>query len=117
MQIIPSYHAVSPNYSLDVRLNEKLYHIVMIWNTRTEYWHMSITDSNGDSVQGIKVVPNWPLLKNHRAQIDFSGDLMVRPGNPSVRDIAYDGLGGDWYLVYLDEDEVQDWEDIIRGLR
>lgn len=116
MLIIPSFSQDGPYYSEDVELNGKQYTIEMVWNSRTEYWHLSITHADSGSIRGIKVVPNWPLLKNHRAQIDFQGDLFVLPASVGVSEITYDGLDKDWYLCYMDEEEVQEWEDDINGI-
>lgn len=116
MEMIPSQHTTGPDYEQTVELNGRPYVIHMTWNSRVGYWFLSISDSLGGTIAGVKVVPNWPLLKNHRGQIVLDGELIVRPTKEGLDTIEYDGLGTDWYLLYMTPEEVMEWEDIVSGL-
>lgn len=107
---LPSFANRSPDYRYTINLAGTIYSIRMVWNVRCEYWFLTVVDQFGGRVDGVKVVPNWPLLTLHRAQIKMSGDLIALPlGN--APEIAYDGLGGKTHkLVYLTADELIAWE-------
>ena len=116
MEALPSYHGSSPSYDMSVDLNGNPYVVQMTWNSRTEYWHLSISDKLGGLISGIKVVPNWPLLKNHRGQITLDGELMVLPTKEGLTTIEYDGIGKDWLLLYMTEEDMTEWESYINGI-
>lgn len=116
MQELPSYHQSAPSYTMTVELNATPYIIKMNWNSRTEYWHTTISDNLGGSIAGVKVVAEWPLLKNHRGQITLEGELMVLPTKESAGAIGYDSLGKDYVLVYMTPDDMVEWEAYINGI-
>lgn len=114
---IPTFQDQSADFVQTIELNEQLVEIRVIFNVRNEFFHMDFFDQNGDAVYGIKMVPNWPLLKYHKGFIDFDGDIMVLAKETVETDeITYDNFGPVWGFYYLTEDEVEAWE-VENGLQ
>jgi hypothetical protein len=65
-----------------------------------------------DSISGIKLVPNWLLMRQYQAQMPlFKGDLlMVKTDENITGGITYENLNNGWGLFYVTEDEAIDWE-------
>jgi hypothetical protein len=65
-----------------------------------------------DSISGIKLVPNWLLMRQYQAQMPlFKGDLlMVKTDENITGGITYENLNNGWGLFYVTEDEAVDWE-------
>ena len=116
MIIIPSFQKTSSDFRQIINLNNQQVRIRLIYKVRAHSFFMDFTDSDNNFLSGLKLVPNWPLLKNHKALLNFSGDLMVLKSNDSVeKNITYDNLNNGWSFVYLTEDELSSWR-TINGL-
>lgn len=81
------------------------------WNESYDYWTMGVRDVvGGKSIIGVRLITRFPLLFAHSALSPLPGDLMMIPTDPALFDtISFDGLGRDWFLVYLTPQEVEDW--------
>jgi len=111
MFILPSAHSKSANYEFDALLDGTQVTIGMNWNTRANFWFMSYKDSRGNELYGIKVVPYWNLLKNHRAFSAISGALVAMPTTAfSDPVITYENWQKTWVLGWLEESELALWE-------
>ena len=110
---IPIYpvQTQSADFSFEIELNLQLVSLHIQWNSRSEFFHLNFTDTEGSRLTSIKLVPNWALLRNHKALIDFSGDFIILKDDPSLTDtIEYDNLGNGYNMYYLTEEEVSTWE-------
>lgn len=108
--------ANSSDITYQIVLEGQSYNIRFVWNIRQEYWFLTVIDSDGGRIDGVKMVPNWPLLDNHRAQIVLDGDLLVIPNTPEPEALGYDNLGIDWVFVYMTDAELLDWK-VENGVR
>lgn len=68
----------SPNFSVEVSLDQKEYSFSFLWNTRGEFWSMSISDANGVVlISGIRLVCFYPLLTAYQYNQAMPQGLMV----------------------------------------
>lgn len=108
---IPALQAASSNVQQRIELDQQIVELTLTWNSREEFFYLTITDPLGSTLSGVKVVPEWPLLRQFRGAIEFRGELMVLRTNNEVGDsITYDNLGGGWDLLFLTNSEVDQWE-------
>jgi len=108
---LPSSHTTTSDYSFDVLLGNIQATIRMVWNPRVQFWFMDYSDSRGNELYGIKVVPNWPLLASHKAFSAIEGALMaVSTTEYGPDEITYDNWQKDWALCWLDDTELTTWE-------
>lgn len=72
---------------------------------------MSLADES-NSLVGIKLVPNWLLLRQYQALMPFfKGDfLMIKIDESLETEITYTNLNSSWGFFYLDEFEAEEWE-------
>jgi hypothetical protein len=62
-RVIPTLEG-EPNYTMRVRLDGRDYNLRLLWNERTQRWHLSIYGDEQEPLAiGIKVVTNWPMLR------------------------------------------------------
>jgi len=111
MRYIKSFADKSADFTQVVNLGGAQFTIRLCWNSRSEHWHMTIVDSQGGRIDGVKVVERWPLCTPHRSQIKMGGDLVAIPAvtDPTIR-LGYDNLGTEWLLAYLTADELLTWK-------
>ncbi|HGD3582234.1 hypothetical protein ACE3KB_06445 [Enterobacter hormaechei subsp. oharae] len=79
------------------------------WNERFGFWSLGIYDRESlPIITGVKLVQNYPLLKNFSFD-NFSGDIYcIRTYGEKVRpDI--DSIGGDHLLVYATKEEIDEF--------
>ncbi|MDF3793519.1 hypothetical protein P3S48_22845, partial [Enterobacter hormaechei] len=79
------------------------------WNERFGFWSLGIYDRESlPIITGVKLVQNYPLLKNFSFD-NFSGDIyFIRTYGEKVRpDI--DSIGGDHLLVYATKEEIDEF--------
>jgi hypothetical protein len=85
----------------------------IVYNSRSDYFILSIGDQNNNPIHGIKIVPNWLLLDQFKGNIDLSGDFIVFKVDDEAGDeITYDNFGIGYTLNYLSADEVDEWKEI-----
>ena len=84
------------------------YKLRMLWNPSGGYWTLGIRAEDGTSLlEGIKVVPNYPLLRQCRRSILPPGELMAITQDDSLAAIdRADFARGKVVLVYVTEDEM-----------
>lgn len=72
------------------------------------YWTFDIRNmDNTDLVRGVRIVPNFPLLHQHRRQKGLPpGELMAIAVNGTKPPGRNDFLNGKYTLLYVSEDEV-----------
>lgn len=108
---IPFLPSVSGDQVFRIELAAQLVVFRLTWNPRTEYWHFSLEDEFGGRIDGIKIVKNWPLLKQAKGSLDFFGDLIVLPLDATAGErVGYDDLGSRFGFFYMSSVETQEWE-------
>lgn len=87
------------------------------WSDRSAMWFVDVTyqpraEDPANSIYGIKLVPNWPLLRTYRATFPFFGDFLLLPAAKEFinQPIAYEDLGSKWRLCLLTDTEIDAWE-------
>jgi len=91
-----------------VTLDGTKYKLRMLWNPSGGYWTLSVrSEADVSLLEGIKVVPNYPLLRQYHRPNLPPGELMV-----ITQDDTLDSIGRNDFadskvvLVYVTEDEV-----------
>ena len=89
-------------YRFSIVLTDVVFTFAFAFNRRDDHWYMSLLDSAGDPVrQGIRVTPNFPLLRQLTQQGRPAGEIYaIDPqGNlePGLED-----LGDQVKLTYED---------------
>lgn len=89
-------------------LDDGQYKLRMLWNDSGGFWTLSVRQSDGTSlVEGIKVVPNYPLLRQYHKPDVPPGELLAIVTDDTKITIGRDDFsGGSVSLVYVTEDEV-----------
>lgn len=111
MIIVPTFQKDSSDFIQTISLGGQTIILQIIYNVRAGYFFLHFTDQEGNKLDGVKMVPNWPLLKQHKALLSFAGDFVIIRADESAGDnITYDNFGTGWQLLYLDETELAAWE-------
>jgi hypothetical protein len=108
--ILPLFTEESSQFQYNVVLEGKRCNIELQWNIRCGNFFLHFRDGLNGEIRGVKVVENFPLLANHKHQIDFDGEIMVMPGVISPLPLTYDNFGTDWLLCYMTADDFLAWE-------
>jgi hypothetical protein len=109
---IPTFQESSSDFTQEIELGGQLVQLRIVWNSRAECYFLEFTDENGDILQGIKMVPNWPLLDWHRGSIVFNGDLiLIQTDAEAGNTVTYDNLGNGWGLMYMTIAELILWKE------
>ena len=112
MIALPIFNNVSSDFIQVVTLGTTMTIVRLTWNVRSEFWNMRVSDANDNALATVKLVPYWPLLRQHKGLFPFSGDLMLVRENPGASEFpTFESLGSDFGLYYLTEEEVLAWED------
>ena len=99
--------SVDPSFSRRFQLDDATFVLSFDWSEVAGYWFLSVADLDGvELASGIKVVTQWPLLRQHQDVTTFpKGDLIfVDPGEggPPGRN----ELGERVTLVYVEEESL-----------
>lgn len=90
-----------PHYRQQTELDSAVYTFDFDWNAREGAWYLSIADIDGVPIRsGLRLVPNWPLLRNLRHTQRPPGELIVLDQRGAG--ITLDNLGVDVWLDYFD---------------
>lgn len=107
---IPTYQDISADFDQEIELNGQLVQLRIKYNTRVDFFFLDFTDQDGNVVYGLKIVPDFILLDQHRGFVEFEGDLIVLKTDENTgNDITYDNFGNGWDLYYMTPDEVTQW--------
>jgi len=111
MILLPTYQEQSAIFLYQANIENQVVVLRFVYNIRSGCFSVYITDGNGNQVNSIKVVPNWPLLKFRKSFTDIRGDFFVfNDTRPDDKVITYDNFGNGFNLYYLTQDEVEAWE-------
>jgi hypothetical protein len=98
--------------AIEAVLDDVLFYIVLDWNASGEYWGMAIRNSAyAILIDGIAVVPNYPLLYQFRYEDTPAGSIVAAPvsGKMTNGNIPRDGfVSGKYQLVYYTEQDLID---------
>lgn len=114
MERIETFQTLSSNFIQEIILGTRTLLLTFIWNSRSEAWYLTIEDEDSNNIlSGIKLVPNWLLIRQYRAQLpNFRGDLIIKKTDEEVEDrISYENLGNGWSFFYASLIEAEQWED------
>ena len=110
MFIVPTFQVQSSKYIMEVELNNQVFRLRFLWNTRELYWYMDIL--NQDDVEiltGIKMVINYVLLNQFQYMADLpKGEFFVMDleQNPSTGGITFDNFGERYQLLFYTDEEI-----------
>lgn len=109
MITLPIFSANSFDFTYVTTLGGRKFRIRMVWNYRLNAWNLTVQDTIGGEVAGIRVTPNLPLLRPWRAQIHMEGDILCLPvdgvGDPGYASFA----NGNFQMVYMTGAELAAW--------
>ena len=113
-ELIPVFQDISSKWKNSMVLDDLLINMEIHFNSRSESFYLDLFDVENDfSLIGVKLVPNWLLVRQFRAYMpNLEGDLIVLKTDADVGDrITYDNLGNGYDFFFYDNDEAEDWED------
>lgn len=111
---IPVFQTLSADFTQVVTLENTDVTIRLTFNTRTESWMMNLSAGNY-SLNGIKLVKNFPLLMRHKALFPvLDGDLIVLKisDDVNINDLDYESLGLYFTIFYVTSEEIELWRDV-----
>lgn len=104
MMIIPFKEPSS--WREQITLSNVIYVLDFTWNALNEFWTMNI--SNRDLVplvQGIKIVPNYPLLAQYTFEGKPAGEIICQNIVGGIDEIRRFDMSQRFELVYYEEGE------------
>lgn len=111
MNKIPTFQNVSADFTQRIELGNQLVQIRIVYNIRSEHFYLHFEDQDLNKVTGIKIVPDWLLLRSHKAFLNFKGNLIViKDDAPLAEMITYNSFGNGYNLYYITETEESEWE-------
>lgn len=112
MILIPFDPTSSANQEFKIRLGSEMATILLRWNPRAGFWGITVTNEAQDTLKAMKVVPNWPLMREYNGSQPISGDFIVLPlSSTAIEPVDYDQLGVDWGIFWATDSEVLEWEE------
>ena len=107
---ISTFQNVSADTQQTVVLEGQSVIIRFVYNGRNDYFTLTLTDQNGNTLYGIKIVPYWLLLNQYKGFTDLVGDFIVLKADEDAgNEITYDNFGTGFTFNYLNESEILTW--------
>lgn len=109
---IPLFQDQSADFTQNIDLDSVNTEIRLIYNTRIETWMMHLNSANY-TLNGIKLVKNFPLIWRHKALFpELPGDFIILKlsDDINVNDLDYDTFGVYFALYYLSAEELESWK-------
>jgi hypothetical protein len=101
---------LASNTTQQVAFSGRVLQLKILWNEPSGAFFMDISDGLGGSIQGLRLVENFPILANNKAFIDFSGDVLVlREDSSSEEVITYSNFGVSWVPYLVTAEELEAW--------
>jgi len=96
------------DFLLSVTLDSESFKLRFSWNDTASFWTMGIRDEDNTSIiEGIRCVPNYPMLAQYRRPTLPKGELICIVMDDTKTDICRDDfVDSKAYLVYIPEDEL-----------
>lgn len=90
--------------AIEVELDGKTFVLELLWNTRGEFWTLTLLDAAGATlVSGVRLVAEWELLHQFNDDRLPAGYLLVVDMSDLKIDPTRDDLGKRVLLVYADD--------------
>lgn len=94
-----------PAHTKELVLDEKSYVFTFVWNTRGEFWTLSIADTDKTTIlDGIKLVLNYNLLQDFHHLAVPEGNLYVIDLSNNVSKIQYSDFTNERKLMLIYEE-------------
>jgi hypothetical protein len=95
---------VFPNYQMEVELDEVVYRLELLFNSRQLTWFMNLRDANGAILRsGTPIVSGFPLYKRMKQITKPDGTTMAVPVSGIIDAAGLEQLGTDVILTYTGE--------------
>ena len=110
---IPFDPSRSADQNFQVLVPEKLVLTLrLVWSVRAKARDVTVSTSNGE-LGMFKLLPSWPLMREHKAISPIIGDIIALPVSASKnQDLSdYSALGNTWGLFWLSPEDVASWEE------
>ncbi len=92
------------NYRQTVELDGVVFEMAFEFNDRDGHWYFDLGDEAGVILRhGIKVVTNFPLLRQDAQRARPPGDIMAIDPSAADFDAGISDLGGAILLTYIEE--------------
>lgn len=105
MQIIPFKQPAQ--WQEQIELDRIIYILVFTWNALNEFWTMDIYNRNEDPIiLGIKIVPNYPLLRAYTAVEKPPGEIICQNIVNAPDTISRFDMSQKFELVYYSAGEL-----------
>ena len=103
--VIPTRNDLG-NYSIKVRLNEELFTLTFKYNERDTSWYFDIdTEAGASIVQGLKAVPNYPVINNVRVEGRPAGEVVFLDSRADPQPPTQEELGEDVPMTYKESED------------
>lgn len=85
-----------------VSLDGRVFTLDLAWNMRSGSWYVSLSDAEERPIaSGIRLIPNWPLLRFHKWDPRCPQGELVAQDEGSRSDIKFDDIGSNRPRVEL----------------
>lgn len=112
--VIPMFQDIASKFEQEMLLGNSNVVLKIYWVERAKAWFFDFRiPDTGEVVLGIRIIPQWPLLRQYKAVIpSFLGDLFVGKVDSNADDeLTFENLNNEgWALYYITDDELEEWE-------
>lgn len=108
--LIPMSVEASSHFTQTVSLSGTVFSFRFLWNERDGRFYMDVSTTDGER-NGIRMVPNSPLLGNSPVTTDGDFYLLSRDSNADENNIEYSQYGTMWNLYWVPFDQEDEEED------
>lgn len=117
MYELPTHNDISPDFEYTITIDEIDIKLRFIWNARCSCWVLNHYQEIDEDINfyNIRVKPYYNLLENlatEDAVCSLKGALMVMFYGDDA-EITYESFGDVHKLMYLTEDEYEEWNTTI----
>lgn len=95
----------APEQKFSLRIYEKSYDFVVLWNTRGSFWTISASYQGSAIIVGVPLLSGTDIFKQHNFPIENVFVVNIENGD---NDPSYEGLGTSSRLFILTDEELAD---------
>lgn len=108
---LPIYTPDESDWDMRLTLGNQELLVRLRWNPRPGFWFMDVDDQRGHAIYSRKLTPIFPILRSHKALMPIVGDfVMYATSEASPEYPTFEGLGVTHRLVWMDDQEIRQWE-------